>query len=192
MRDRRRPRRPNRVGLHRVVTPDVRAYLDGCVKRRDDDLASVIGDDDLFIDDPAAPEWVRRWRGPFRVFRCSRLDAATSTTDDEYGEKTLSAPRTAATPLGAGADATTVPGSTCASRRRRANRATGRARRGARTRRWRGAIVGSCLTGDQAGAVTNAGRGDERRSDNRRALRRERQRREEDEHPARRRPRDDE
>ena len=27
----------------------------------------VLDNDDLFKSDPAAPEWIRRWRGPFDI-----------------------------------------------------------------------------------------------------------------------------
>ena len=117
------------------VTPDVRAYLDGCVKRRDDDLASgVLDDADVFIDDPAAPEWVRRWRGPFTI-QLFQARAATITTDDEYGEEVV------------------------------VRTEDGREQGYWTSDEWRedpevvmGAIVGCLLgLGDQAGAVTNAG-----------------------------------
>ena len=42
----------------------------------------------MFIDDPAAPEWVRRWRGPFTM-QVFQARAATITTDDEYGEEVV-------------------------------------------------------------------------------------------------------
>jgi hypothetical protein len=39
------------------------SYLD----RRYDDALGPVDRDDLFADDPAAPEWVRTWQGPFTI-----------------------------------------------------------------------------------------------------------------------------
>ena len=129
------PDGPTEWNCTAFVTPDVRAYLDGCVKRRDDDLTSgVLDDDDVFIDDPAAPEWVRRWRGPFTI-QLFQARAATITTDDEYGEEVV------------------------------VRTEDGREQGYWTSDEWRedpevvmGAIVGCLLgLGDQARAVTNAG-----------------------------------
>ena len=129
------PDGPTEWNCTAFVTPDVRAYLDGCVKRRDDDLASgVLDDADVFIDDPAAPEWVRRWRGPFTI-QLFQARAATITTDDEYGEEVV------------------------------VRTEDGREQGYWTSDEWRedpevvmGAIVGCLLgLGDQARAVTNAG-----------------------------------
>ena len=144
------------------VTPDVRAYLDGCVKRRDDDLTSgVLDDDDVFIDDPAAPEWVRRWRGPFTI-QVFQARAATITTDDEYGEEVVVRTedgRELRSRAGADGDCT-VTGEYV-----RVLDAAGREQGYWTSEEWRedpevvmGAIVGCLLgLGDQARAVTNAG-----------------------------------
>jgi hypothetical protein len=46
-------------------------YLDRTARRRhedlNDDLFGVTDNDDVFMDDPAAPEWVRSWQGPFTI-----------------------------------------------------------------------------------------------------------------------------
>jgi hypothetical protein len=46
------------------------AYLADCARRRGeafDDGFGVLDNDDLFKGDPAAPAWVRDWRGPFTI-----------------------------------------------------------------------------------------------------------------------------
>jgi transcriptional regulator with XRE-family HTH domain len=46
------------------------AYLAGCARRQGeafDDGFGVVDNDDLFKTDPAAPEWVRAWSGPFTI-----------------------------------------------------------------------------------------------------------------------------
>jgi len=46
------------------------AYLADVAERRGESLTDgwgVTDNDDLFKHDPAAPEWVRTWRGPFTI-----------------------------------------------------------------------------------------------------------------------------
>lgn len=43
-------------------------YLAACAARFGDTVESgVVDAEDRFKDDPAAPEWVRDWRGPFTI-----------------------------------------------------------------------------------------------------------------------------
>jgi hypothetical protein len=43
-------------------------YLEVCARRRHENLDDgVLDNDDVFADDPAAPEWVRAWHGPFTI-----------------------------------------------------------------------------------------------------------------------------
>lgn len=57
------------------VDDHIRDYLEGLESRGngdlDDELLGVLDAQDRFQDDPAAPEWIRNWSGPFsiRVFR---------------------------------------------------------------------------------------------------------------------------
>ena len=141
------------------VTPDVRAYLDGCVKRRDDDLASGT---------PTCSSTTRPRRsgcadgGDRSRSRCSRLERATITTDDEYGKEVVVRTEDGRElRSGAGADGDcTVTGEYV-----RVLDAGGREQGYWTSEEWRedpevvmGAIVGCLLgLGDQAGAVTNAG-----------------------------------
>jgi hypothetical protein len=47
------------------------AYLTRLADRQgenlEDPVNGVLDSDDLFKDDPGAPEWVREWRGPFTI-----------------------------------------------------------------------------------------------------------------------------
>jgi len=44
------------------------SYLNACISRQHATLENGVTDtDDVFKEDPAAPEWVRQWRGPFTI-----------------------------------------------------------------------------------------------------------------------------
>lgn len=64
------PQGPTEWDCTSFVDDDVRAYLDECAERRNESLThwnGVLDNDDVFKRDPAAPEWVREWRGPFTI-----------------------------------------------------------------------------------------------------------------------------
>ena len=115
-------------------------------------------DADVFIADPAAPAWVRRWRGPFTI-QVFQARAATITTDDEYGKEVVVRTEDGRElRSGAGADGDcTVTGEYV-----RVLDAAGREQGYWTSEEWRedpevvmGAIVGCLLgLGDQARAVT--------------------------------------
>jgi hypothetical protein len=53
-----------------ATSPDGDAYLARLVDGGLGDLSDpygVLDNDDWFSDDPAAPEWVRNWQGPFTI-----------------------------------------------------------------------------------------------------------------------------
>lgn len=72
------PEGPTEWDCSAFVDADTLAYLEQCAQRRGDDwqLDDVLDLDDVFKDDPAAPQWVREWRGPFTI----RVRATTSVT----------------------------------------------------------------------------------------------------------------
>ena len=55
------------MGCDRVGSAN-QDYLDRIMAARDVDPADeALDTDDVFQDDPAAPQWVRDWQGPFTI-----------------------------------------------------------------------------------------------------------------------------
>jgi hypothetical protein len=53
-----------------VTEPDSAAYLAKLTAENHEELSGTYGvldNDDWFMSDPAAPEWVRNWSGPFTI-----------------------------------------------------------------------------------------------------------------------------
>ncbi len=63
------PEGPTQWDCTAFIDVDTLAYLDECA-RGSDALTGPYGAldrDDVFMNDPAAPDWVRKWRGPFTI-----------------------------------------------------------------------------------------------------------------------------